>query len=196
MTVQRHPPARGAKDVGERALLKRVVTGDRGAFSDLYRQYHARLYGYLYRTLPSAAMVEEALDDVMYVVWKDGGKFRGRSSVSTWIFGIAYRIALGAMRKERRYQARLDWSKDTDILAGGDEPPDNLLATAFAHLSSDHRQVVELTYFGGFSYREIAEIAGCPVNTIKTRMYHAKRRLKVLIPELATPTREKNRGRA
>jgi RNA polymerase sigma-70 factor (ECF subfamily) len=63
-------------------------------------------------------------------------------------------------------------------------------------LSPDHRQVVELTYFGGFSYQDIAEIANCPVNTVKTRMFHARRRLKVLLPVLAGQIKEQSRERA
>ena len=63
-------------------------------------------------------------------------------------------------------------------------------------LSPDHRQVLELTYYGGFSYKEIADIAGCPVNTVKTRMFHARRRLKVLLPALAGQTKEQSREHA
>ena len=68
-----------------------------------------------------------------------------------------------------------------------------LILAALAELSADHRQVVELTYFCGFSYQEIAEIADCPVNTVKTRMYHARRRLRYLLPILASPVKERNR---
>ena len=75
-------------------------------------------------------------------------------------------------------------------------PESDWIGEALARLSVDHRQVVELTYFSGFSYQEIAEIAGCPINTVKTRMFHARRRLKVLLPVLAGQAREKDRDRA
>jgi RNA polymerase sigma-70 factor (ECF subfamily) len=61
----------------------------------------------------------------------------------------------------------------------------DLLGAGLAELSADHRQVVVLTYFCGCSYEEIAEIADCPVGTVKTRMFHARRRLKFLLPRLA-----------
>lgn len=178
------------------ALLDRVRRGDRAAFSDLYRHYHPRLFGYLRRMLGNPGTVEEILDDVMFVVWKDAGKFRGNSTVSTWIFGIAYRKALTAIRNERRYRAPLVQSADTDSAVAGSTPQDEWIQVALSHLSHDHRQVVELTYYGGFSYQEIAKIAGCPVNTVKTRMFHARRRLKVLLPALANPKKEQNRERA
>ncbi|MDH3546434.1 MAG: sigma-70 family RNA polymerase sigma factor [Gammaproteobacteria bacterium] len=186
----------GAKDANEFALLGRVRRGDRGAFSELYRLYHPRLYGYLRRLLQDPATVEEVLDDVMLVVWKDAGKFRGGSAVSSWVFGIAYRKALTSMRAERRYQAPLDHSTDAETVASADKQHVEWIRAALIQLSPDHRQVVELTYFSGFSYQEIAEIADCPVNTVKTRMFHARRRLKVLLPALAGRDKEQDRERA
>lgn len=180
----------------ERALLAAVGRNDRRAFSELYRIYQPRLYGYLRRMVSSPVLIEEIVDDVMFVVWTDARKFRGRSAVSSWIFGIAYRRALSALRKEGRYQAPL--VRDVDSTVAAKSPPADLelIGAGLAELSPDHRQVVELTYFCGFSYQEIAEIAGCPVNTVKTRMYHARRRLKVLLPRLAGEATEKTRGNA
>ncbi len=180
----------------ELALLQRTRRGDRGAFSELYRLYQPRLYGYLRRLLPDPAAVEEVLDDVMFVVWKDARRFRGDSAVSSWIFGIAYRKAMTAMRTEGRYQAPLDRNADASTIAGAPERHTDWIQAALMQLSADHRQVVELTYFGGFTYREIAQIANCPVNTVKTRMFHARRRLKVLLPALAGQVKETARERA
>ncbi len=186
----------GAREGNELALLGRVGRGDRGAFSELYRQYHPRLYGYLRRLLPDPGIAEEVLDDVMLVIWRDARKFRGGAPLSSWIFGIAYRKALTAMRSERRYQAPLDRSSDADAAGSMSSQHDEWIRAALMCLSPDHRQVVELTYFSGFSYQEIAEIAGCPVNTVKTRMFHARRRLKVLLPVLAGRQKEQDREHA
>ena len=180
----------------ELVLLGRTRRGDRAAFSELYRLYQPRLYGYLQRLLANPAAVEEVLDDVMFVVWKDARRFRGNSAVSSWIFGIAYHKALTAMRTEGRYQAPLDRNTDASTVAGTPERQAEWIEAALMRLSADHRQVVELTYFGGFTYREIAEIADCPVNTVKTRMFHARRRLKVLLPALAGQAKEITRERA
>ena len=180
----------------ERTLLAAVGRHDRGAFSELYRIYQPRLYGYLRRMVSNPVLIEEIVDDVMFVVWTDARKFRGRSAVSSWIFGIAYRRALSALRKEVRYQAPLVRDAVGTVAANGPAADLELIGAGLAELSPDHRQVVELTYFCGFSYQEIAEIAGCPVNTVKTRMYHARRRLKVLLPRLAGEATEKTRGNA
>jgi RNA polymerase sigma-70 factor (ECF subfamily) len=185
-----------AKEGKELALLERTGRGDRGAFAELFRLYQPRLHGYLRRLLRNPAAVEEVLDDVMLVVWKDARKFRGNAAVSSWIFGIAYRKALTAIRTEQRYQAPLDRSANASAIAGVPENNAEWIRVALMQLSPDHRQVVELTYFGGFSYQEIAEIANCPVNTVKTRMFHARRRLKVLLPALAGQVREQSRERA
>ena len=141
-------------------------------------------------------MVDEVLDDVMFVVWKDARKFRGGAAVSTWVFGIAYRKALTALRKDRRYQSGLDRKVEVDEVSGQQARHAEWIRAGLRQLSPDHRQVMELTYFGGFSYQEIAEIAGCPVNTVKTRMFHARRRLKVLLPLLAGQSQEQKRERS
>ena len=180
------------KAANELALVDAVMRRDRGAFAELYRLYHPRLCGYLHRILSNAAIAEEVLDDVMFVVWKDARKYRGQAAVSSWIFGIAYRKAMTAIRKEGRYQSLLDHGADVNILPAKASHDVELIQAALVQLSPDHRQVVELTYFSGFSYQEIATIAECPVNTIKTRMYHARRRLKYLLPILAGADEEQN----
>ena len=180
----------------ERALLAAVGRRDRSAFSTLYRSYQPRLYGYLRRMVSNPVLIDEIVDDVMFVVWTDARKFRGKSAVSSWIFGIAYRRALSALRKEGRFQAPLVREPERASTATAPSADRELINAGLAELSADHRQVIELTYFCGFSYHEIAEIAGCPVNTVKTRMYHARRRLKVLLPRLAGEATEKTRDNA
>ena len=177
----------------ERALLAAVARRDRQAFAELYRIYQPRLYGYLRRFAANPVVVEEIVDDVMFVVWTDARKFRGKSAVSSWIFGIAYRKALTALRKEGRYEAPLRRDVETADPHGAARADMELIHAGLASLSPDHRQVIELTYFCGYSYQEIAEIADCPVNTVKTRMFHARRRLKVLLPRLAGEKTEQHR---
>lgn len=177
----------------ERQLLGAVARRDRQAFAELYRIYQPRLYGYLRRFAANVVVVEEVVDDVMFVVWTDARKFRGKSAVSSWIFGIAYRKALTALRKEGRYEAPLQRDVETADPHGGERADMELIHAGLASLSPDHRQVIELTYFCGYSYQEIAEIADCPVNTVKTRMFHARRRLKVLLPRLAGEKSEQHR---
>ena len=119
----------------------------------------------------------------MMVVWQTAGSFRGTSKLSTWVFAIAYRKAL---------KARGKWpdpveDEQLDTRASNDPAPDadlershirTALVTAMEGLSPEQRAVVDLTYFHDLGYREIAEILSCPVDTVKTRMFHARRRLK------------------
>lgn len=177
----------------DRELLDAVRRRDRRAFTELYQRYHPRLHGYLRRIVADAAVAEEVLDDVMFVVWQDARKFRGESAVSSWIFGIAYRKAMTAARKESRHSAAIDCDADAESIAAASVQDGDLIGAALRELSADHRQVVELTYFCGFSYREIGEIVGCPENTVKTRMFHARRRLKYLLPVLSGVEKERNR---
>jgi len=129
---------------------------------------------------------------VMLVVWRNGRSFGGRSSVSTWIMGIGYRKALKLLAASRRWTDRFAGAPFDEIIERSDslaEQSDDrdlrdLLDAALRHLSAEHRAVVELTYFYGCSYEEIAAIAACPVNTVKTRMFHARAKLKKLLPAL------------
>jgi RNA polymerase sigma-70 factor (ECF subfamily) len=187
----RAAPVMAAGHDQDSTLLDRVAGGDRGAFESLYRRYHPRLYGYLLRLLRRPELAEEALNDAMFVVWKKAASFRGRSRVSTWIFGIAYRKGLKALAgQDRREIEGGDGPGDEPLAAGGpdrdlaDSELARHLAAALARLPAEQRAVVELTYFQSLPYREIAEIMGCPVNTVKTRMFHARRRLRQMLPEI------------
>lgn len=167
----------------ERELLARIATGDLEAFERLYRLYQPRLTRFLATLLKHAQLIEEVLDDTMMVVWQTAGSFRGSSKPSTWIFAIAYRKA---------HKARSRWPEpiedlELDTRASEDPGPDEelhherlhvALVGAMDTLSPDHRAVVDLTYFHGMGYREISRIVDCPVDTVKTRMFHARRRLR------------------
>jgi RNA polymerase sigma-70 factor (ECF subfamily) len=168
-------------------LLERIAARDLKAFEQLYRHYQPRLARFLVNIVNRPQLVEEVLNDTMMAVWSTAANFRGASKVSTWIFAIAYRQGV---------KARTRWDEPLPDLPDHDQPsgdasPDELLHHSRAHdvlvdamngLSADHRAVVDLTYFHGMGYREIAEIMGCPVDTVKTRMFHARRKLKRVIP--------------
>jgi RNA polymerase sigma-70 factor (ECF subfamily) len=160
-----------------------VAAQDQQAFETLYRQYAPRLYRYLSRFIPQPDLIEEVLDDVMVVVWQNAARFDGPTKPSTWILGIAYHKALKARAKLRKQPVDLpppapEWSQAHDpaeILNYQDLQRE--LAQALARLSPEQRAVVELTFHQECSYQEIAAIMGCPVNTVKTRMWHARQYL-------------------
>jgi RNA polymerase sigma-70 factor (ECF subfamily) len=172
-----------AEGVEERELIERVRGRELAAFERLYRLYQPRLTRFLSNIVQRPQVLEEVVDDTMMVVWDTAGNFRGASKLSTWIFSIGYRKALKA--RSRWPDPVEDDQRDTQV---SDEPaPDqqiehdrlhDALVAAMDSLSADHRAVVDLTYFHSMGYREIAEIMHCPVDTVKTRMFHARRRLR------------------
>jgi RNA polymerase sigma factor (sigma-70 family) len=175
----------------ELTLLRRVAAKDRRAFETLYNLYHRRIFGYLLKLIRRAELVEEVLNDVMLAIWKGAGTFDGRSRPSTWIFGIAYHKGLKALSR-RPLESVEDTREGRPEPVDAEEPESlavrrevaGVLGRAIGALSPEQRAVVELTYYYGLPYQEIAEIVGCPVNTVKTRMFHARRRLKELLPGL------------
>ena len=180
----------GSSSCDDAELIRRIAGKDRQAFEDLYREYYRRVFRFLLRMTGRAELSEELVSDVMFVVWQSAANFKGRSTVSTWILGIAYRKALKALRRMTRV-AEVEWPSETDSLSSDTTESDlgraelrDSIDVALRQVSSEHRMVVEMTYYFGYSYREIAEIAGCPVNTVKTRMFHARRRLRELLSHM------------
>jgi len=177
------PPA--AANDAELALLHRISTGDRDAFRDLYLRYHRRLARFLSRVTRGREDAEDVINDTLWIVWQRAGDFRGDSRVSTWIMGIAYRQALKLIRRAATHARAM-------TLELGDSDPTaddvlevaanrHLLERALSALPLEQRLVLEFTYYLDHSCEEIAEIMECPVNTVKTRMFHARRKLRILL---------------
>ena len=172
----------------ETRLISRIVERDLRAFEQLYRIYHPRLSRFLINMLRRPHLVEEALNDTLMVVWKRPESFNGTSKVSTWIFAIAYRTALKARSRHDEPIEDLEADSRASLELGpeqqlGQRQTQAILSAAMGQLSAEHRAVVDLTYFHEAGYREIAEILDCPVGTVKTRMLHARRRLKTLLAD-------------
>ena len=171
-------------------LIRLVATRDLRAFEELHHLYYKRVFRFLLSTTRRLDLVEEILNDVMFTLWQKAGDFRERSRPSTWIFGIAYRKALKRLAREGRIPPQVTpEAAGLSSLEGADRAAErhelrDLLQRALERLSPDQRAVIELTYYGGRSCREVAEIVDCPVNTVKTRMFHARKRLRELLPRL------------
>lgn len=168
----------------DKVLLQAVACGDRRALRELYTSYHGRLFRFLMRVTHDTGLSEEILNDTMWVVWRNAASFRDESRVSTWITGIAYRRALKSLASRRR-QVPLSGSllDDMDEADSRTElavtPVDQLetrdwIDAAMSQLSPEHRLTLELAYFMGETCEDIAQIAGCPIGTVKTRLHHAR----------------------
>lgn len=169
-------------------LLARVADGDRKAFEELYNLYHRRMARFLTRLTHRYDLAEEIINDTFWVVWRKARDFRGDSQPSTWILGIAYRKARNAFRTAARLAEK--------NLEAAPPPPTSedpfsieelrdWLGQALAQLPVEQRLAVELCYELGYSCEEIAAVMSCPVNTVKTRLFHARAKLQKLLPPLA-----------
>ena len=173
-------------------LIERIVERDRKALTVLYERYYHPLLRFIYRLTGDLEAAQEGVNDVMLVVWSRASTFGGRSKVSTWIMGIAYRKAMKLRLRLHKWNFRFkaaDWHETVEPTAGIEGLTDqlvtqDLLFQAIRQLTPKHRAVVELTYHFGYAYVEIAEIVGCPENTVKTRMFHARARLKEILQAL------------
>ena len=170
----------------EHELLTRIASRDEAALKALYDLYYPRLARFLLRVIGNSHDVVEVINDVFFVVWNKAADFRGDSSISTWILSIAYRKGARLLARSKP-TVQLDDAEISD--PSGDHAHDTVvrrdLRRALARISPEQRAVVELTYYFGYSYSEIGEIMGCPENTVKTRMFHARRTLRALME--ATP---------
>ncbi|HET9445033.1 MAG TPA: sigma-70 family RNA polymerase sigma factor [Steroidobacteraceae bacterium] len=169
----------------ELELLRQVATGDRTAFKELYLIYHRRLARFLMRMTSRHDLIEEVINDTLWTVWLKAGDFRGDSLVSTWIVGITYRRALKALR--RHGTARPMLVEEVAVAPDAQLEDENRqwLGQALAELPLEQRMVMEFSYLMGHSCEEIAQIMQCPVNTVKTRMFHAREKLRRSLPRLA-----------
>ncbi|WP_266171757.1 RNA polymerase sigma factor [Dyella subtropica] len=169
----------------EVALLGRVAAEEMEAFEVLYLTYRPRLLRFIQGMLRQRPLVDEVLDDTMMVVWRKAHTYNHSSKVSTWIFAIAYRQALKALTRPESAPV-LDPPESASLapepeLECQQRELHRQIALALEALSPEHRAVIELTYYLGYSCREIAEIMDCPVDTVKTRMFYARRKLRALL---------------
>jgi RNA polymerase sigma factor (sigma-70 family) len=176
-------PVKKAAEVDEYALLQRIAEGDTAAFEAFYKHYYPRLFRFILRTTRQAEIVEELIQETLLLIWEKPDRFNFESKISTWVFGIAYHKALKSMAKAgRRSQDvnidELDEAIDDPLTySARNAEMQDWLDCALGQLSADQRAVIELTFHHGLAYQDIAKILGCPENTVKTRMFHARKKL-------------------
>jgi RNA polymerase sigma factor (sigma-70 family) len=168
-------------------LIKRIGRGDRQALSELYARYQRVLFAYLLQLTPDYGLAEELLQDTLIAVWKGAHSFEGRSSVLTWLIGIARRQAHNTLRQRRIPLADLS---EVESMPATDLEPEEVvlvgvaraeLTEAFRRLAPLHREVLLLTFVQELSYQETATILDVPVGTVKSRLSNARRALRTLL---------------
>lgn len=172
-------------DRRERLLLERIVDRDREAFDELFKAYHPRLFRFVFRMTASYQTSDEIVNDILLTVWQSAHAFRGASKVSTWIFGIAYRQSLSRLRKRKNKTVPIsDDIADAENLQQRVEQED-WLQRGILLLPPKQLLTVMLVYYLGLTCEETAAATGSPVNSVKTRMFHARRKLRVYLSKSA-----------
>jgi RNA polymerase sigma factor (sigma-70 family) len=173
-------------------LIALICRADEQAFELLYHRFYSRLFRFIARITRRTDIIDEVINDVMYVVWEKAETYNGQCQVSTWILGIAYNKARQTLRNGRPLEEdsldEMELDKLFPMAAQNDTVSapiemENWLESAFDMLSAEQRAVIELTYYHGLHYSEIAELMGCPENTVKTRMHHARKKLALILKE-------------
>jgi len=177
-----------AVDDSDRQLIAAVALRDQAAFRQLHSRYERRIERFISRRFRGSTSAGEIANETLWIVWKNAGQFKGTSKVCTWIMGIAYHLGLKTLRESARRQTDLEEPYDSD--RGSHNPScqrdiSDWITVGLARLPDEQRTVLELAYNLGHSCDEIAVTLDCPVGTIKTRLYHGRRRLKHLLPQLA-----------
>jgi len=168
-------------------LIARIAQGERVAMQALYARHHLRIYRFIQRLVRNEAMAEDLLSDVFLDVWRQAGRFGGRSQVTTWLLSIARFKALSALRRPPNDEFDEELAAATPDAA---DDPESALVTkdrgqvlrrCIERLSPEHREVLDLAYYQELSVEEAAKVIGIPEGTVKTRMLHARRTLGELV---------------
>jgi RNA polymerase sigma-70 factor (ECF subfamily) len=175
--------ARASTAIHDRELLTRVATGDRAALNELYLGYYPRLRRFLSLCLWRDS-IDEVINDTFMVVWRKARDFRNASQVSTWIIGIAYRTAMKEQRRQRRYATwmSLDECMESCVDSTAQTETWDWLRQGIESLSRDQRLALQLAYGAGYAVEEIAALTFVPVGTVKTRLFHARNKLRRFLP--------------
>jgi len=171
----------------DEALIERIAAGDKLAMQVLFARHQVRVYRFVLRLVRDQSVAEELVGEVFLDVWRQAGRFEARSTASTWLLAIARYKALSALR--RRTDQELDEDKVATIEDPGDSPEvavlkqnkGDVLRQCLTALTPEHREIIDLVYYHEKSVEEVAQIVGIGENTVKTRMFYARKRLSELL---------------
>ena len=171
----------------DEVLIGRIANGDRLAMQVLFARHHVRVFRFVLRLVRNEATAEDLISEVFLDVWRQAGKFEGRSAVSTWLLSIARFKALSVLRRkpeleldEETAEAIEDTSDTPDVTLEKKQKAD-IIRKCLSGLSNEHREIVDLVYYHEKSVEEVAEIVGIPEATVKTRMFYARKKLAELL---------------
>src|SRR5262245_3349912 len=169
------------------ALVNSIAVGDRRAMVLLFLRHNVRIHRFVMRLTGKSSIAEDIVSDVFLDIWRGAAEFSGKSNVSTWLLGIARNKAMSTLR--RRTESVLDYDAAVALVDDTDDPEvvadrasrGAVVRRCLTRLPPALREVVDLIYYHEKTVAEVAQIVGIPAGTVKTRMYHARSRLQVLL---------------
>lgn len=173
----------------DRPLIARMAAGDSTALRTFYGRYQVRVFRFVTRLVRTEAVAEELTNEIFLEAWRNAGTYEGRASASTWLLSIAHHRAVSSLRKRR------DEGWDEDAAAALADDGDNpevvaqkadksaIMRRCMDRLSPDHREIIDLVYYHEMSISEVSEVVKIPENTVKTRLFHARKKLSELLQE-------------
>ena len=167
------------------ALLREIGQGNESAMQTLYTAYSRRVFAFAHNRLKDHGAAEEIVVDTMHAVWRHPQRFRGEAKFSTWLLGIARYKALSLMRQRQQTTEPIEDYEDElpsedagalETLARNQQQAG--VQNCLSKLSEEHRECLHLVYYEGYSLAEVARVQACPENTVKTRLFHARQKIK------------------
>ena len=171
-------------------LVKRITLGSSAALAQFYQRYQGNVMAFARSLLGCEEDRHEIVNDVFLTVWTNAGTFAGRSSVRTWVLGITHHKVIDSLRKRQRNKRIIEDYQRVPESECIDDGPEQIIISSdnakqvhvcLEQLSAAHREVLHLAFFEDLSCNEIANVLGCPVGTVKTRLMHARNKLKPLL---------------
>jgi RNA polymerase sigma factor (sigma-70 family) len=192
LTKPARPPGDGVSDAD---LVRRLATGDETAMEQLYDRYSRPVFSLARRITGEAVFAEEVVQEVFLALWRDPAKYDpARGAFASWLLAATHHKAVDAVRREqtlRKRRAQAAEEADFYATATSDGPAVDEAAfmglrgarvrAALGVLPLPQREALTLAYFGGYTQREIAQMTGTPLGTVKTRMLAGMRRLRELL---------------
>jgi RNA polymerase sigma-70 factor (ECF subfamily) len=167
--------------IEEKLLVEQVAAGDPAAFRQLYDLSYGRVARYVQKMVSDNSLVDDILVQTYTVAWQRSDAFKGNGRITTWLIGIARNIMFREFKKVKKYVPFEEEYSAADTKSQFQvevKSTNAAVKAALQALSVKHREILELVFYQEFSYMEVAELIGIPVNTVKTRVFHAKQALR------------------
>ncbi|HWQ32208.1 MAG TPA: RNA polymerase sigma factor [Blastocatellia bacterium] len=180
-------------------LLRRMLAGDRAAFGQLYERWQSAVYRFTLRMSGSEAVAEDVTQETFLTLMRDGRQYQGRGTFAAYLFTIAHHSVLRHLRRERRFVAIEEDENEeqptAERMIAADDPLADLtrdetleaVRQAILALPVHYREVVLLCHLHELSYAEAAEVIGCEIGTVRSRLHRARALLTARLKKTAQP---------